>query len=357
MSDTATNRGYAWALQTDFQTQKTIAAAALKQLLATDQNFIDYQGKDANDEDWAHGVNSATDEWKEAHDCQVAHSIPGHSQELGKVFLLNCGDYSISTPVGGTLSRKHLFKPTDPNVTRQDKAVTYAEKLGAGWNAVMPRAVSDGFSLKGDGLGVLICDFNLLGAGWIIPNSSVTWYPTATPTVSRLSGLHKLFNTQVGLVVTDNGTPTTYGCRYRSFSVNFKKTMLSDAGYKPGCADFLVANDPTSGVIRSAHEFDKQMLDFSFDVDMASGSPEFAAVLAKKPLLWQLTATGGLIEGTIRHKLEVDIPVANYSNSKPTIKNGIASFSITGKALFDFVTNKLFSLGLTNDVLNYATAF
>ncbi|KAK0039549.1 hypothetical protein Bpfe_031034 [Biomphalaria pfeifferi] len=357
MSDTQTNRGYAWGLQTNFTTQKTIAAGALKQILAMDNNFIDYTPATKDDEDWAHGVNSATDQWIEAHDANVQHSIPGHSQELGKVFYLNLGQYQVATPSGGTTSKEHSFKPTDPTVTRQDKSVTYAEYFGAGWNVLMPRAVSDGFTLKGDGLGVLTCDFSLLGAGLIIPNSGVTWYPTATPTVTRLSGLHKLFNTQVGLVVTDGGTPTTYACRYRSFEVAFKKTMLSDAGYKPGGGDFAIAGTSTSGVIRSAHEFDKQMVDFSFVVDMATGSPEFIAVQQQKPLDILLTATGGIIEGSIAHKLSVILPLIKYKTSKPTVTNGIATFTISGKAFYDFTSNKMLEIKLINDVLTYASAF
>ncbi|MBS1793352.1 MAG: hypothetical protein JSS81_05830 [Acidobacteria bacterium] len=357
MSDTQTNRGYAWGLQTNFTTQKTIAAAALKQILAMDNNFIEYTPKTVDNEEWAHGVNSATEQWLEAHDASVQHTIPGHSQELGKVFYLNHGQYSVSTPSGGTTSKEHNFKPTDPTVTRQDKAVTYAEYFGAGWNVVMPRAVSDGYTLKGSELGVLTCDFSLLGAGLIIPNSSVTWYPTATPTVSRLTGLHKLFNTQVNLVVTDNATPTTYGCRYRSFEIAFKKTMLSDAGYKPGCADFAISNDPTSGVIRSAHEFDKQMVDFTFVVDMATGSPEFIAVQQQKPLDVLLTATGGIIEGAINHKLSYILPLIKYKTSKPTVTNGIATFTISGKAFYDFTTNKMLEIKLVNDVATYASAF
>lgn len=356
MTETGTNRGYAWALQSDFVTQKAITAAALKQLLATDNNFIDYKPETKDDEDWSHGVNSATDQWIEAHDASVSHTIPGHSQEMGKVFLLNCGDYTPTTPTGGTLSRLHTFKPTDPNVTRQDKAVTYAEKLGAGWNVLMPRAVSDGWSLKADGKGVLMLDFNLLGAGLIIPNSGVTW-SGATPTVSKLTNLHKLFNTQVSLVVTDGGTASPYACRYRSFKADYKKTMLSEAGYKPGCADFFIPGDPTSGIIRSAHEFDKQMLEFEFGVDMGTSSPEFVAVQQQKPLDILLGATGGIIETNIRHKLDLKIPVARYKTSKPTIANNIASFIVSGKAFFDFTMNKLFSLELTNDVTNYASAW
>ncbi len=356
MSDTDTNRGYAWALQSDFVTAKGIAAGALKQIIATDNNFIEYTPKTVDNENWSNGVNSATDEWIEAHDAKVSHTMPGFSQEIGKVFYLG-GAYGLSTPSGGTASKKHSFVPNDPNVTRQNKAVTYAEKLAAGWNVLMPRAVTEGWSLKGDALGMLMLDFNLLGAGLIIPNSGVTWYPAATPSVSRITGLHKLFNTQVNLAVTDAGSTTTYGCRYRNFQVDYKLTMLSDAGFKPGCADFAISGDPTSGVILSAHEFDKQMLDFSFTVDMATGSPEFIAVQQQKPLTIVLTVTGGLIEGAINHQLLLTIPVGKYKASKPTIANGIASFAISGKGLFDFAKGKLFSIDLTNDVASYATAF
>lgn len=357
MSDTPTSRGYAWAVQTDYATQKTIAAAALKQLIVTDQNFLDYEAKTQNDEDWAHGVNSPTDEWIEAHDAKVQHTMPGFSQELGKLFYLNMGQYAITTPSGGTTSKQHAFKPTDPTVTRQDKAVTYAEKAGTGWNVLARSMVGDGFVLKGDGMGILTADFGLMGSGFLNFSSPVTWYPTATPTVARLTGLHKLFNSQVALAITDAGGTTNYGCRYRSFEFAYKKSMLDDASMSPGCANFLSASDPVTGAIRSSHEFDKQTLDFTLEVDMAAGSPEAINVQQQKPMDILLTATGGIIEAAIRHKLSMIVPVAKYSASKPVVSGGIMRFTISGKALFDFTTGKLFEIDLINDVATYASAF
>jgi hypothetical protein len=353
---TPSDRGYGWARQTDFVTAKAIANGNFKQIMATDQNMIDYTPALKDDDGWATGLNQASDQWVETHDCNVAHTIPGHSQEIGKVLAIN-GSIAISTPSGGTLSRKHTFKPTDPAVTRQDPAVSYVERLGAGWNVLMPRAVSDGFTIKGDDKGVLSVDFNLLGAGLLVNGAGATFPPATTPTVTKLSGLHKLFNTQVALVVTDNGTPTTYACRYKSFQIAFKKTMLSDAGYQEGCADFFVSGDPTSGIIRSAHEFDKQMLDFTLTVKLGSTSPELTAVQQQKPLDILISAVGGFIEGAIPHQMDIKIPVGKYQTSKPTFLQNIAVLTITGKAFFDYATGKLFSIELTNDVTTYATAF
>lgn len=357
MSETPTSRGYGWAVQTDYATAKAIAAGNFKELIATDQNFIDYSPATQDNEAWSHpGINSPTDEWIENHDAKVSHTVPGFSQELGKIFYLN-GSYAVATHAAGTLSKDHTFKPTDPAVTRQDKAVTYLEKVGTGWNVKMPSAVLDGWSLKGDALGVLMCDINLMGSGKLDFASTASFYPTATPTVSRLTGLHKLFNSQVALVVTDAGTPTTYGCRYRKFQVDYKKTMLDAAGMSPGCANFLTAGDPTSGAFRGSHEFDKQSLDFTLQVDMAAGSPEAVAVQQQKPLSVVITVTGGIIEGSIPHKLTLTIPVAKYKTSKPVVGDGIMQFTIAGKGLFDFTTNELFDIVLTNDVATYASAF
>jgi hypothetical protein len=167
--DTDASRGYAWGLQTDYVTQKTIAAAALTKIIASDNNTIDYTPKTNNDEGWAHGQNQATEQWIEAHDARVDHSMPAFIDQLGRVFILNLGNYAVATPGGGTTSKQHTFKPQDPFTSRQNKAVTYAETTGPGWNVLMPRAVSDGFSLKGDGLGIMTCDFGLQGAGLINP--------------------------------------------------------------------------------------------------------------------------------------------------------------------------------------------
>lgn len=356
MSDTATNRKFAWGLQTDFQTAKTLSASALKQMLCTDKNTIDYQPDIKDNEEWSHGYNSATEEWLEKHEASVQHTIPGHAQELGKVFYLNMAD-SVSTPGGGTNSRTHTFVPTDPDTTRQDKAVTYVEKVGSGWHKLMS-AVADGFVLKGADTGLLTCDFSLLGDGKVVNNPSVTYPPTATPTVTNLTGLYKFFNTQINITPDDGDSYTTaYGCRYRSFEVAFKKTMLGDAGYKPGCERFLDDADPDSGIIRSAYEFDKQMLEFNFNVDMASGTPEFEAVQDQRPIALVIAATGGIIEGAIPYSLIVTMNIAKYRTTKPNEANGIWQFAISGKALFDAANAQLFQIELTNDVTTYATGW
>ena len=358
MTDTNTSRGSAWGLQTDYVTQKTIAAAALTRIIATDENSIDYQPKTNNDDGWSHGKNQPTEQWIEAHDGRVDKSMAAYVDQLGRVFILNLGNYSVGTASGGTTSKEHVFKPLDPATSRQNKAVTYAETTGPGWNVLMPRAVSDGFSIKGDGLGILTVDFGLQGGGLINPTSGVTWSPTATPTVTDPTDREKFFNTQVALVATDatNGA-ITYGCRYRSFAINYKQTLLLDAGYKPGCGEFLTTSDFTSGIIRSALEFDKQMLDFSFDVDMASGSPELVLVQKQMPIAIVLTATGSLIEAAIKKKLTVTIPVAHYNTTKPSIKNGIYSFAISGTGFFDYATSKLVEIKLINLIATYASGW
>lgn len=357
MVDTASSRRYAWGLQTDYVTQKTIAAAALKEIICTDENTIDYQPEVNNDEGSSHGKNQATEQWLEAHDCSTQKSMAAYIDELGRPFILNLGDYAVSTPAGGITSKEHVFKPQDPSVSRQGKAVTYAETLGPGYNVLMPRAVGNGFSIKGDGKGILMLDFGLQGAGKIDPASAVTW-SGGTPTVTPQTNREKFFNTQIGLVATDatNGA-VAYGCRYRSFQGDYKQTLLLDAGFKPGCADFLTPADFTSGIIRSACEFDKQMFDFNFEVNMAAGSPELLLVQKQLPIALVLTATGSLIEGIIKKKLTITVPVSYYKTSKPTLKNGIYSFAISGSAFFDYATSKMLEIKLINTIASYATGW
>lgn len=356
-SYTPDSRGYAWALQTDYLTGEAVSAGNLKEIICMDENFIDFEPQTADDQAWSHaGTDALTDQWIETQNVRVSHTMPGFAQQLGELFYIN-GQYAVATPVGGTLSRDHTFKPTDPTVTRQDKAVTYAETAGAGHGPLVRSMVSDGWVLKGSGKGVLTADFNLLGAGHVNFSPSVTWYPTSTPTVTRRTAQHKLFNSQIGLVVTDAGSPTTYGCRYRSFEFAYRKTMLDEAGMSPGCGLFLSASDPTSGMLRGSHEFGQQALDFTINVDMASGSAEALAVQQQKPLVIALTATGGIIEGAIPYKMILTVPVAKYKTSKPVVSDGIMQFAISGKALFDFATSKLFDIVLTNNVTTYATSF
>ncbi|MEO8650495.1 MAG: hypothetical protein ABI539_15135 [Acidobacteriota bacterium] len=357
MVDTAMSRGYAWGLQTDFVTQKTIAAGALRKIIVTDENTIDYEPQINNDESWSHGKNQATEQWLEAHDGRVSHTMPAFVDELGRPLVLNLGDYAVTIPSGGTTSKQHSFKPQDPAVSRQGKAVTYAETTGPGWNVLMPRAVGDGFTLRGDEKSVLTMDFGLQGAGKIDPASTATW-SGGTPTVVTPTNRAKFFNTQMALKATPSGeSQVVYACRYRAFEVNYRQSLLLEAGYKPGCGEFNTPGDPTSGLIRSALEFDKQMVDFSFEVDMASGSPELVLVQNQKAIDILIEATGAIIEGAIRQRLSVFIPVAHYSTSKPSVKNGIYTFTITGSGFFDYATSKLLEVQLVNTIASYATGW
>ena len=345
-------------LQTDYVTQKAVATGAYRRTITTDENTIDYQPQTNNDEGWSHGQNQETDQWLERHDTSIQHTMPGYVTELGRPLILNLGDYSVATPGGGTTSKEHKFKPQNPQVSRQGKAVTYAETLGPGWNMLMPRCVGNGFTLHGEESGVLMMDFGLQGAGALNPASTATWAPTATPTVAEWTTRQKFFNTQISLVTTPSGVAAiTYLCRYRTFSFNYQQTLLLDAGFKPGCAEYLVSGDPASGQIRSACEFDKQRLDFTLGVDMAAGTPELTYVQQQKPIDILLTATNALIEGTIYEKLSVLVPVGKYKTTKPVQRNGIYSMDINGSALFDYVTAKLFEVQLINTIASYATGW
>lgn len=363
MVDTPSSRGFAWGLQSDYATQKSIATSALRAIIASDENTIDYNPMTNTDEGWATLANQATEQWLEAHDAKVQHSMAAYIDEIGRVLILNLGQYSVGTYPLGTTAKKHVFKPLNPQVSRQNKAVTYAETTGPGWNVLMPRSVSDGFSLKGDGHGVLSLDFGLQGAGLIDPASTVTWPPTSTPTVVVPTNREKFFNTQVGIVATPDGDdPVEYACRYRSFSLDFKQTLLLDAGFKPGCGEFNTDGDFTSGIIRSACEFDKQTCNFTFEVDMASGSPELALVQSQTPIELVITAQGSQIEldsndDPIYKSLTITVPIAYYKTTKPSVKNGIYTFTISGEAFYDYNTSKMLEIDLVNTIASYSSGW
>lgn len=360
MSQTAASRHYAWAKQTDYNTQKAVAAGNFKELIMMDQNFLDYNVNTGDDGEWSTGANTITDQWVESHGNRVQHTMPAFAQQLGELFYMMLGQYAVATPGGGTLSRNHTFKPTDPATTRQNVAVSYLENVGGtgGVHNILARGmVGTGFSLKGSGVSPLMADFELAGSGFMLTDSAATWYPTATPTVTRRTGQHKLFNTQIGVVATDpaNGN-TTYGCRYRSFEFNYKQTMLDEASISPGCASFLTSGDQTSGAVRSSHEFDRQSLDYTMEVDILN-QLELVRLQKQSPIALVLTATGGLIEGAIPFKLVWTIPIAKWTVAKPVVSGGMMRTTISGNALFDFATSKLFDIVLTNDTTTYATGW
>lgn len=357
MADTQTGRGYGIGLQTDYTTEKSPAPGAFKRLICTDDNTLDYEPRTTDDEAYSHGQNQATEQWLEAHDCTVQHTMPAYIDQLGYILLLNLGNYSVATAPGGTTAKRHTFKPQDPAVSRQGKAVTYVETTGPGWNVLVPRCVANGFSIKGDELGHLTVDFGLQGAGKINPNPGTTW-SGGTPSVTPATDRAKFFNTQIALKATPQGqSQIVYGCRYRAFELNYQQTLLLDAGYRPGCGEFLIPGDPTSGIIRSACEFDKQTCEFTIEVDMATGSPELAYVQQQKPIALQIEATGPEAEAGVNKKLTIDIPVAFYRTTKPSQKNNIYTFTISGRAFFDYATGKMLEINLTNNISTYASGW
>jgi hypothetical protein len=112
--DTETSRGSAWGLQTDYTTQKAIAAAALTRIIGTDTNTIDYSPKTNNDDGWGHGQNQATEQWIEAHDARVDKSMAAYVDQLGRVFILNLGNYSVATASGGTTVERACVQAAKP---------------------------------------------------------------------------------------------------------------------------------------------------------------------------------------------------------------------------------------------------
>lgn len=354
MAETGTNRIYAFGTQTDYQTAKTLASNALRKMIVSDKNFIDVEPKVANDEDWSHGANNFTDQWLEAHDCKVSHSMPAFIEEIPRIFKLGMGTYAVSTPSGGITSKEHVFNLLDVATTRQLQAATYAEKLGA-HNVLMPSAIVDGFTLQGNDLGVLMLDFGLQGSGKITNPSGVNW----TTHIAVPSALKKLYNTQIALGVTDGVTPVNYGCKYRNFKLSWKNNLLLDAGFKPGCDQYQTTGDKTSGAIRSECLIDKQMADFDFEVDLENDSGELEAVVKQKPMSITLTAAmtgaGGLIEGSIYRTLNALMTKTYYNARKIGEGNGYQRFQINAKVATDPATSKSLEIKVVNDVATYAT--
>lgn len=350
MGFTPTNRVYAWGTQNDYQTAKTLAANALRKIIVGDKNFMDVDPKVNDDAEWSHGFNNATEQWLDSFDGKVSHSMPGYIEEIFRAIKLAMGGYAVVTPAGGTVSKEHTATPQDPNVSRQLQAVSYLEKLGI-HDILFPSVLADGFSLKGNDLGVLMLDFGLQGSGKIINPSGVTvGTHVQTPT-----NLHKLFNTQVGLQVDDGVAPVTYGCKYRSFDLSYKNTFLSEAGYKPGCNQYQIDGDPTSGAVRSDLLFDKQESEFNFEVDMETGSGELDAVIKQKPMNIVLTATDGtIIEGAIKRMLTATMPKVYYRARKLGEGSGLMRFQISAKVFTDVATGKSLEVKVVNDVATYA---
>ena len=84
---------------------------------------------------------------------------------------------------------------------------------------------------------------------------------------------------------------------------------------------------------------------------------KFQCVQDQRPIELTIQATGGIIEGAIRHGLTVTIHIAKYRTTKPVLVNNTWQFAIQGKALFSVADSKLFTIELVNDVVSYGSAF
>jgi hypothetical protein len=219
--------------------------------------------------------------------------------------------------------------------------------------------VGQSYRLSGDAAGHLVMDFTLQPSGKVTyPSLVVPATHVQLPSAVEIapSGLHKLFNTQIALVVTDGVTPVTYGCKYRKFDLSYENTFFVEAGYKPGCGEFQVANDKTSGMVASEMLFDKQNINFSFEVDMEVDSGELDAVIKQKPMAITQTITDGtIIEGAIARSLINNMPKTYYKARKLGEGNGIWRMAIDAEVFYDSVTGKTLEMKAVNDVATYAT--
>jgi hypothetical protein len=185
MVDTASSRGFAWGLQTDFVTQKTIAAAALRRIVATDENTIDYEPQTNNDEGWSHGQNQKTEQWLEAHDSRVQHTVPALVTELGRPLILNLGNYAVDDAVGRHHIQAAQLQTAGPGRFPAGESGHLCRNHRAGLEC--PDAAGGGGRLHAPRRreGRADARFGLQGAGLINPASAVTWPPAATPTVAK----------------------------------------------------------------------------------------------------------------------------------------------------------------------------
>lgn len=356
MAVTNTDRGYAWGTQGDYQTPKPLGANSLRGIICTDNNALDYEPKTANDEEWSTQSDWLTDEWIEAHETKVSHTMPGFIEEIVRPIKLAMGGYAPFVPAGASAAKGHRITPQDPAVSRQLQAVSYGEKFGTPWSKYMPSALCEGFTLKGSELGVLTLDFTLQGSGRLIYPSGINW---ATH-VQKPTNLHKLFNTQVGIVAADasnNGgnTDVDYGCKYRGFTLQYKNTFALEAGYQPGCSQYQESGKRSSGVVRSELIFVKREIMFDFEVDMKEDSGELDAVVKQKPLDLTLNINEELIEPLIPRSLKALMPRVKYSARKLGEGGGIKRFAISARPQWDVSVNKILTIEVVNEVASYAT--
>lgn len=348
--------------QADYLTPTdTTDPSGFKEFLRTDENLALHEVKTEDNKDESTGHMHPTNEYKTVHDTSVSTERRVYSEEVGSDLYHTLGSVTTTQPDATNVPavKQHVFKMQDLAVSKQSLARTYIEIVAGVINKKFPSMVVEEFGLKSSGVGRLSQTMNMRGSGKETRPSGLV---VADIDTIRLTGLHPFMHTMLKLIVADAGTianPVDYsqsGNYVDSWDVSIKKNHLLDEGYVPGAGLYDVANDPTSGALRSECLIDTYELALNAVVRLLNDSDQLAAMRAKKQLDFAASWIGAKIGTTaFNHKLTTHAPRLSYDMVELGSSKGLVTAQIKAKIFFDATTNREMDFTLINDVASYTS--
>jgi hypothetical protein len=294
--------------QTDYPTPTAPNSSApfnFERLILKDtpgQNFANYSVRVQNNQGYSTGSDFATEQWLTAHDVdRQGMDFDVCSETIGRFLHYAMGIASSSLVTTGVYG--HSFSFLDPNTAgRQLPSFSYVEQIGGEHDVLYPSCTMDTLSISGDSLNRIMGSCTFKGSGKRTSPSNVSF---ATQ-VGSAQNLNYFYNSQVVISFEDVAEvlPTlNYTCDYDNFTFAIRNGLNPESGYRAGCGTYQVANDSTSGVIRSEMLFGQRDVDLSFTVRMNQSSKEYEYLQKQKMLSGTVTLTGGVITGVHKHRL------------------------------------------------------
>lgn len=318
-------------------------------LLLESKAVASFKTATANNRGHSTGQDFANDQYPISHDVDGSFEAHFSFEQIGYMLLAALGQVTTTTIVAGVF--QHVFTPLDRNVTNQLPAFTWAEKLGLNHNVTYPSCVMDSLSFNGDGLDRIKVSGSMKGSGKRVTNAGLNH------TTGALRHAHNFaLNTQTDLTLNDGTTDTVFGCRFKSWNWAWQNNLNAADGYRSGCKLFQVANDPTSGVIRSQCEIGDRDLGCGFKVDYDGNPDLYLALQNQTQLSLRFDIIGKLISGANFNKLTLNHARAPYESAEVREDSGVYVQDVTVKPLLKFdLSQPLTSITLINTVASYLT--
>lgn len=303
----------------------------------------------ANNRGHSTGQDFANDQYTLNHDVDGAFDAHFSFEQIGYMLYATLGIVVSRMIVAGVY--EHIFTPLNRNVTNQLPAFTWAEKLGVSHNVTYPSCVMDSLSFNGDGLDRIKVSGAMKGSGKRTTNAGLDH---ATGVLRHAHNFAQ--NTQTVLTLNDGTADTLFACRFKSWNWQWQNNLNAADGYRAGCQLFQVANDSTSGAIRSQLEIGDRDLSCGFKVDYDGNPDLYLALQNQTQLSLKYEITGRLITGANFNKLTLNHARAPYESVEVQEDGGVYVQNVSVKPLLKFdLSQPLTSITLINSVPSYQT--